>query len=40
MESGREYTEVGMEIHVPGYMVDKPAKPQSRSAHRTRAGLS
>jgi hypothetical protein len=39
-ESGSEYTEVGMEIIVPGYMVDSPAKAQSRSAQRTNTGLS
>ena len=38
-DKGREYTDVGMERLVPGYMVERPAKPQRRSAQRTRIGL-
>lgn len=39
-DSGSEYTDVGMEMRVPGYMVERPAKAQRRSAQRTSIGDS
>lgn len=38
-DKGSEYTDVGMEMLVPGYIVERPAKPQRRSAQRTRMGV-